>query len=478
MNPPSSRSRAPAFSGSSRATAVNGVGLGQHQMQFATGAALTLLYVLIAYGRIAETLLPIPFIAFFIGGLTLAVALATGTLVHAAKSRAGILFLLLTALLIIGIPFSEWPGGSLNLVIRKTWLKSVAVFFMIAGTITTITYYRRLMYTIGAAVMLIALTTQMFAGESGRFALEAGTLSNPNDLAIHVLMGIPFLLFIVEAKTLKSVFAWLAIALMGVTLIVVLKTGSRAGLLTLAVLLLYVFIRGSGFMKVALVAAGIAGIAVIPAVISPEARDRYLALLDADSVRYAATREGEHAAASAEARKLYLYQSLEIMLSKPLLGVGPGMFSIFTAAEMQAEGVRAHWHQAHNSFTQMASEAGIPAGMIYTALLVFAIRTRGRVRKLLLPARPGPVILTRDQEELLLASKAVTCSAITFAVGAFFGNYAYMFYVPMLAGCAQSIRMIAVRYTPVMDKPAATGAPPSSARRPAFPAVPAHRQPA
>ena len=81
------------------------------------GAALAALaYVLISYGRLAETFLPIPLIAFATGGLALLLTALVGNLMRAATSRSGVILILLTIWLIICSPFREWVGGSLRLL--------------------------------------------------------------------------------------------------------------------------------------------------------------------------------------------------------------------------------------------------------------------------------------------------------------------------------------------------------------------------
>lgn len=412
-------------------------------------SSLALLYVMIAYSRFAELFLNIPMLAFMVGGSALAIALLSGSLANALQTKPGKLFAALTIIFIIGIPFSEWPGGSFSLIIREVWLKAVATYFLIAGTITTVPRCRRLMYAISLSIGLIVIAGVFLGGATGRFSMSAGTLANPNDFAVHVLLGVPFLFFVIEYKSLKSLHGLAALAAFLLTSLLVLKTGSRAGLLTFATLILYTFWRGSGGLKAFLAAMAVAGIMAAPFVISPEALDRYKTMFTSDSKTLeegSTTRQSEFATASAEQRQELLKMSLETMATHPLLGVGAGMFSVATAVESKAEGKRAMWKQTHNSFTQVASEAGVPAGIIFIMCLMFAIKTRDRVRKLLL-GRPGQKIeqLPADQQLILIAAKAVTCASIVFTVGAFFGNYAYALYLPMLTGCAYAVSMNAQR---------------------------------
>ena len=62
---------------------------------------------------------------------------------------------------------------------------------------------------------------------------------------------------------------------------------------------------------------------------------------------------------SAEQRQHLFWRSLEVTLEHPLFGVGPGNFPIISDS----------WLVTHNSYTQMSSEGGIPALVLYVMVL-------------------------------------------------------------------------------------------------------------
>ncbi len=412
-------------------------------------AVLTLVYLLIIYGRLSETFLRIPLIAFVIAVPALLVTFLAGGLFRTVTTRPGILLTLLTCWLIICIPFSEWPGGSFQLVVKNLWLKSVAVFFLVAANIVTFKLFRRLIYVINVALLLILLASAASGiSRGGRFALGAGLLTNPNDLATHVLLGVPFLFFVIETKTLKSFKAWISLAIACGVVLMVLKTGSRAGLLTLIGLIGLKFLRGSIATKALLMVASLIALLLAPFLVPIEVRERYLTLFSDVVSSQSSSRQVEFAKASAESRMNLLKQSIEVMITHPIFGVGPGMFSVATADKMQAEGERAHWQQTHNSFTQMASEGGLPAGLLYLALVWFTVRTGFAIQKF---ARQN-----RAHTELAAAADCLITSVVCFAVSACFGNYAYMVYMPMLAGFGEALRGIAIRELQTASPPQTT----------------------
>src|SRR5207248_8216006 len=74
---------------------------------------------------------------------------------------------------------------------------------------------------------------------------------------------------------------------------------------------------------------------------------------------------------SLEARRELLKESAALALEHPLLGIGPGMFPVITH----------QWVVAHNTYTELAAEAGFPALGLFLLALASAYRNLRRVRK-------------------------------------------------------------------------------------------------
>jgi O-antigen ligase len=123
------------------------------------------------------------------------------------------------------------------------------------------------------------------------------------------------------------------------------------------------------------------------------------------------------------------------MLEHPLFGVGPGIFSAALAGEQKQLGQRQTWREAHNSFTQLGCEAGIPALGLYLAALLYCmtrtIRVYRRAR-----ADPNQIVICRVAATLVMALTIfIICGA--------FGTYSYSFHFPVLAGLAQAFYVCA-----------------------------------
>jgi O-antigen ligase len=183
----------------------------------------------------------------------------------------------------------------------------------------------------------------------------------------------------------------------------ILLTGSRGGFLVLIVtsaMCIWSFaIRGRRPYLVALVAA----LAVIVSVSSASM------IIGRLKGTFDASQDVAAAYASGQARQQLFWRSVEVTKENPLFGVGPGNF-------VQLSG---DWHVAHNSYTQMSSEGGIPALALYLLILGSGFKN----------LRAAKRFAIRQRETLLLA-KALHASLLGFVVGSFFltQNYSYFPY--------------------------------------------------
>jgi O-antigen ligase len=74
---------------------------------------------------------------------------------------------------------------------------------------------------------------------------------------------------------------------------------------------------------------------------------------------------------SKQAREELLHQSLGYITTHPIFGIGPGNFPA----------VSGKWRVAHNTYTELGAEAGLPALFLFLLVLGMAFRNLGRVSK-------------------------------------------------------------------------------------------------
>ncbi|PYK93472.1 MAG: hypothetical protein DME36_09405, partial [Verrucomicrobia bacterium] len=239
-----------------------------------------------------------------------------------------------------------WRAGALQQTLE--FAKVLLLVIVIAMAVNTAGRLRRLIFIQAASVAVIAvvavwkghLTLGRLRGTLG------GNYFDPNDLALAVIISLPLclaLLFLSRSRLRRA--AW-ALAML-VMLYTVFLTGSRGGLLTLivavAVCLWEFAIRGR--RRYLMVLAALLGVTLWQFSSGTLAERFKGALNGTDS--------------SAEGRQQLFWRSVEVTKEHPLFGVGPDNF----------EEISGSWHGTHNSFTEMSSEGGVPAFVLYVLIL-------------------------------------------------------------------------------------------------------------
>ena len=348
--------------------------------------------------------------------------LVSGGIARVLCERAGILWLCFGIWAAIAIPFSIWRGGSAHTV-WAYWKTELIIMFVIAGTTRTWRECRVLMFSITAAAAVNLLSSRLFGQVemNGRRDLDFGAVANANDIAGHLLMVLPFLVWV--ALSCKSLMLRLA-ALGGLSygVYLVLASGSRGALIALAADILFFTFAATrryrlGFWLLAPVVV-IMALTVLPGSVVNRL----------ESFSSSQSGASDEALASSEVRQTLLSDSIIAALRNPIFGIGPGQFTTYEGSKDELKGTGAYWHNVHNSFTQAASECGIPALLLYLA----AIWSSWRLLKVLgQPTNRGP--------QLLGITNALFCirlAVIGFCTAVFFLNFTYTFYLPAMTGLA------------------------------------------
>ncbi|MCU1274392.1 MAG: O-antigen polymerase [Bryobacterales bacterium] len=404
------------------------------------GFGVLLLFLILSYSRIFDfkaSYLHLPLITSLIA---FTITILSGRLQYVFASPIGICLSAFTVWLIFAIPFSVWQGGSFH-VFTELWSKSFLLFVMMACLIRTVRQCRLTMYGIAGGVLVVVAMCLYFRNtvEDGRLRLPDGMLSNPNDVAQVLLMGMPFLIFMMIRKHGLPFQRILAALCLLPLFIVLFKTGSRGGLLTLAVICLLSFARASLASKVKLAGAVMLIAAICVPLLPQNIRDRYRTVYTKETVT-----DESVATESSEERYQLLLDSLKLTFRHPLVGVGPGQFQTASMEVSKASQSYVHWRETHNMYTQVSSEEGLPAAFFYIAALVYCFKELGAVRKMyrgalsLLPEAPSPSSTSQDlrahYDEISAMAFCLSLSLIAIAIFGFFSSTAYHFFFPTLAG--------------------------------------------
>lgn len=273
-------------------------------------------------------------------------------------------YLGLVLLMIVGIPFSYYPGGSFRFIFQ-TYLPAVLLFMAV---LLTAKGYRQ----IETLLLVCCLGTGIYAlfalahgtYEEGRFTF--GEMFDPNDIAFVMLSILMFNCLFLQ----REYAGWrrtLALINLVACLMLTLLTGSRGGLVGLGVMfLLFVFSSRTLVIRPLHKVLLLSVVALICMFGHQINFARYETLLDY-SHDYNVT---------AETGRLAIWErGLTIMLNHPLTGVGANCFPEAVGRARAADGIaQAFWQEAHNSLIQIGTEIGVGGALLFAMLSLGALR--------------------------------------------------------------------------------------------------------
>jgi O-antigen ligase len=397
--------------------------------QKAAGFASLLLsvYIFMLYSRVFEATmlfgLPNIYLMFVLSSLALVAAVFKCGIVHAAKTRCGMLLILFTLWASFILPFSSWKSESLH-ELTTVWLKSAAAFFIVAGLTNNLAHSKKVFAALGygaaASALLVAVTNRYYGGR----VTSLGSLANANEVAFHIAFGLPFLVLLISRVKVIFKIPLAAVALLSLALS--FKTASRAGLIIMAAIITVAILKVSFTNKLKIVAAAGMGVVIALLVADKGQLERYQTIFNSRS----SSVEALSAKESSDNRRHKLEQSVELTLQHPLVGVGMGVFISAAAVLSKQKGEHQDWLASHNSYTQISSETGVIGFFIISAVFAFSL---GSLLKLHRTAR------RLDLKEVQSMSLCMLLSSIALAIHFFFDAIAYDFYLPMVAGLGTSL---------------------------------------
>lgn len=383
------------------------------------------------------TLMPIGISAFLLWLL----GLCTGQ-IKFRKSRELNLVMGLTAWFILGIPFAYWRPNSLD-VLRGDWAKTVMLFVLLTQTLTNQKRVRQLLWVIFLSC-LVATTASLvmrdevmarISNENARFMGVTRGFFGGNYLGIGASVTLPFMavMLIHSRSILKQLFL---VTTFGTLVFMVVLTVSRSNLLSIVLSLILVWVTilresmKAKLIGVIFVIGLVMALAFAPRNFWERVGTLWHSGGDTESV------VSESAEASEIQRKMLFLRSLRLTATHPIFGVGMGNFEVISGVETGESGA---WKGTHNTFTQISSEAGIPALVMFLMLLMTGIT---RMRRVVRGCKGKPKLAL----EGALASATVV-SLLSFMFGAWFAHVGYDYYLYYLAGISVGVQAAFVQAT-------------------------------
>ena len=318
------------------------------------------------------------------------------------------LLALLTGWLCISAPLGVWPGGSISLL-REEWFNGCMSFVLVVGLTGSSPDAKRLYKAIAYGMLFAALMALAYDARdwTGRLMLPVGQYSNPNDLAYAMTLGLPLWWMIIRDSTAATWLRVLGTFALAPLLLAAFESGSRAGLLAIVVGCLYLVWTLTWSQRLKMMVAGFVLVAVVLAT-SPTN-------VLMERIRGTGASEG-----SSDMRIELLKDSLVLTARNPVFGVGPGMFAVAQNEIAKNEGaLKGTWHVTHNTYTELSSEAGLPALALFLLMLYCFYRDLRKIRRLNL------LIRTNRQGEIAALCTGSLIVLVSLAACFFFGSLAY-----------------------------------------------------
>jgi len=365
--------------------------------------------------------------AFFFGVLTLAIYVPSqlileGNLTARPREIHLILFLCLAAFL--SMPMATSPGEAYK-EFTDVLLKAIVIFIVIVNVVRTKNRLKLLIWLAFAVSLYLsyyAISDYMHGNfrEGSAFynnqrigGVIRGLFGNSNDLALHLVTMVPLAIgFAFASKGILRKLLYVSFSVLFISAIVV--TFSRGAFLGLFVTAL-VLVRKIG-RKNKTLSAGVLVVALLALLaLAPASYSNRLSTILSSSA---------DTTGSSSQRTEILKRSIWVTLRYPLFGVGVGNFHYKSVHELVT----------HNAYTQVSSEMGIPALVMYLMLMIYPQR---RLREIELATADDA-----DKRKLHYWSIGIQASIIAYMVSSFFGAVAYQWYIYYLVGYAVAVRRI------------------------------------
>jgi O-antigen ligase len=372
-----------------------------------------------------------PYLSMVSGLVAFACFLFSGRALVALRTTVGKLWFALMCWMLMSVVFSRWPGGSFEMMQTYLGKQHLVLFYMTAVTLTvenTRTVFRACI--LGAFILV--LTCMFFGGadEGGRFGIPTNIyLSNPNDLAMQLLLCLGFFLFLVKQPGWFGRVAGIG-GLIGSALYL-LKTGSRGAMLAAIVFAILWMIFNENRVRLALTTIPI--VIVLFALLPHETIGR-LSMIMLNPEETVLSNADQEAARQSQLEREHLFRaSVSYAIHNPIFGLGPGRFPDAIWEDAKREGRHEASLGTHNTYTQVASECGIPALIFFAGALVVTIRSSLRLYR---ATRNDP-----SQAVVSAMSFSLFIMMVAFGIDLFFHHVAYSGNLAMVLGLWVSLEL-------------------------------------
>jgi O-antigen ligase len=369
-----------------------------------------------------------PYISMISGPLAVLALLVGGSMMRGLRTRAGMYWMALLVWMLIGAPFSVWRSDSLKNLLNYG-PRVHLIFFLMCAALFSVKDCRVMVYANLAGGFILMLLCLLFGKiDAGRFVIPNSSFSNPNALALQLLIAACLFIMLVMHRNLFV--RLVGLVGIGTSLPFILKTGSRGSFVAIVLVVIALFFAVQRTAKLKMVITVMVFSIPVLLVVPKTALNRIVNIAVKSEQP---TLDETYALESQLSREELLKDSLKYTITHPLFGVGMNEFGAAVWGDGEKRGVRTSWAGTHNSYTQISAECGIPALIFYTVVVFLCIRMNRRLYK----ATQGDPSM-RDLSSIALT---LYLTMIALAVNTFFYHTAYGYYLSTLAGLSVALQL-------------------------------------
>lgn len=271
-------------------------------------------------------------------------------------------YLLFYLFMMLSIPLSRYRHASFDYTFL-VYPSNLLLFYMLQSHACSVKRLEGILYTACVAAFFYVVCSLLKGTYiSGR--LDFGGMYDPNDLAFFLVSTFPIGLYFVRKAGISQ--RALALGLIVLSIAAIVMTGSRGGLLGLAVFSLFTFKRASRISFPVKVMVLLLLVALYAGYANRTNRARYDTLMNIGSDYNITSQFGRIAIWKLGGR---------LILSNPVTGVGVGCFEE-GVGDLRAEmGKIPRWQAPHNSFLQVAAETGLIGFAFFISIIIACFRT-------------------------------------------------------------------------------------------------------
>lgn len=379
-----------------------------------------LLFTVVAYVK-PENFTPPPFIAMFLAVVTILLFIPEqlrleGRLTARPREVNILLLFCLTALL--SMPLAQSKAEALR-EFNNIFSKAVVMFIVMINVVRTEQRLKGLL-AIALAVALLTSGSAINSFRTGTDTLEGyratgllgGILLDPNDMALYIVSILP--ITVALALSARTFIPKVLLCLCAVTMLGgIVVTYSRGGFLALiAVILVFAFKLSRRRPAVgALTLMCLVGIFFM-------APGNYAGRLAS------ITNTNLDETGSANERRDLLVQSIEETFKHPVFGLGIGNFYLVTE----------RGKPTHNAYTQVSSEMGIPALILYMMFIIVPLMHLHRIEQ--------ETFRVEGYSRFYFLAIGLQAGLVGYMIGSFFLSVAFYWFIYYLVAYAVCLRRV------------------------------------